>query len=77
MGILIIPVGDWLWRRGWKCDFPRKGHGSTRFSDSPKLLGVIEVLTTLYETVNAKNEIKYMQCHCIVFVHDANGHECK
>uniref|UniRef100_A0A8C4QX68 Protein MIX23 n=1 Tax=Eptatretus burgeri TaxID=7764 RepID=A0A8C4QX68_EPTBU len=20
-------VGDWLWRRGWKCGFPRKGRG--------------------------------------------------
>ncbi len=22
-----FPVGDWLWRRGLKCGFPRKGHG--------------------------------------------------
>ena len=22
-----FPVGDWLWRRGWKCGFPRTDHG--------------------------------------------------
>ena len=28
------PVGDWLWRPGWKCGFPRKDHGRL-ISSSP------------------------------------------